>query len=72
MIHSVCNIERNLGEMERVFTESQDRVLLRQDKPWESKYFGFYGSVLYQNGLWKMWYLAYSQGFGYAESSDGI
>lgn len=75
IISSVNNIERKIGNMERVHRPSAagpDRVLLQRDQSWESNYFGFYGSVLVQDRKWRMWYMAYSQGVGYAESDDGI
>jgi hypothetical protein len=58
LVEAGCNVERRLGE---AFTHPT--AVLVQDKPWESTYFGFYGNVLYEDGIFRMWYMAFETPF---------
>jgi hypothetical protein len=55
--------------------------LIEADRPWEGNSVYIYGTVLYEDGLFRMWYQIYNQdatdplfrtSVGYAESPDGI
>lgn len=53
-------------------------AILRNDKPWESRFMGFYMSVIQDGPLTRMWYMARSDEeksgpwWCYAESRDGV
>ncbi|HOJ73818.1 MAG TPA: hypothetical protein PLQ89_09945 [Phycisphaerae bacterium] len=66
-------IESMEGVERRVQTASKHprNPVLWKTEPWESDVNILYGSVLLDNGKFRMWYMA-GEGVGYAESDDGI
>ena len=51
--------------------KSPDNPVLWPEAPWESPVAIIYGSVLHEDGLYRMWYHG-GQGVSYAESKDGV
>ncbi len=74
VIDSHTNLRRTLG---RVVKARDGSPLLIPDRPWEEpEAFGYYGSVLHDQGRFRMWYRADiregSRMLAYAESVDGL
>lgn len=66
VIHSVCNLRRSQGVA--LFR----KVVMRADSEWEGYTFGLYGTVLFEQNVFKMWYRPFENGVAYAESTDGL
>lgn len=66
-IASAENVTRTVHEARKF----EGNPVLRPAEPWEGKTALLYGSVLREDGRYRMWYHN-SQGVGYAESADGI
>ena len=66
LIKSSSNITRKMHPAEKY----SGNPVLWPSEPWENKTATIYGSVIRDNGKFKMWYC--SEEVGYAESQDGI
>lgn len=63
------NVTRVLGQV----TKANDgNPVVCADKPWEDDAFGFFGTALYDQGKFRMWYRPWPCAVAYAESNDGL
>lgn len=69
VIAEKSGVQRALG---RVTKENGGQPIMTADKPWEDDQFGFYGTVMYDEGKFRMWYHPYAYAVAYAESEDGL
>ena len=67
LIRSMTNVERRIQPAEKY----QGNPVVWAAEPWEPELNVLYGSVIQDDGKYRMWYKA-GMGVGYAESSDGI
>jgi len=67
LIRSRTNIKRRIHPAQKY----DGNPVLWASEPWEPKLGVLYGSVIQDEGKYKMWYKS-GMGVGYAESSDGI
>jgi hypothetical protein len=67
LIESSTNIERTIHPVKKY----DGNPVLWASESWEPKLSVLYGSVIQDEGKYKMWYKS-GMGVGYAESSDGI